>query len=128
MFLVWRDENCVPRLDFFFVVLVSHFPGSFEYVDFMFPVVAMKGSMAVRLNREMAHEKGGCSVFLVDEPLYCNSLGAFFRHCGNGRRVYANPTQAESLSMKSNYKINGAAAKTSLECLKFQLLGRDLNI
>ena len=80
MFSVGRNEDCVARCDLLLSVLVSNLAAPLKDVDLMLPVVAVEWSEAASVHREVAHQKGWCSVLLVDEPLYPHGFSAFLSH------------------------------------------------
>ena len=69
-------------MDWLLTVLISNFALPLKDVHLVFPIVFMVGSETARLEGELAHEKGRSSMFVVDDPFYTRSLGAFFRYWG----------------------------------------------
>jgi len=77
-----RDKYGVPGLDWLLTVLVSNLALSLKYVHLVFPFVFVVGCETARFKSELAHKKGRGSVFIVDDPFYLRSFGAFLRNWG----------------------------------------------
>jgi len=122
MFLAKRNQYGVPRLYSLLTVLIANFAAAFEDVDFMFPVVLMKGRVSSRFDSEMAHKKIGSSVVLIDKPLYPCSLRTLFgdrriRYCANVHFVQVESPPAIRMIGKIN---------DTLKLERFILSGEDV--
>jgi hypothetical protein len=101
------DQDGVSGLDSLLSILVSNLALPFKDVDFMLPVVVMIGSESTGFDSEVAHEKGGCSIFLSDQPPYSRSFRPFFRNWGICHRAHVHFVQCRSQCVKTRRKING---------------------
>ena len=66
----------------------------------MFPIVAVERSKAARVDCEMTHEEGWCSIILTDQPLYLHALRAFLGDGGIWCFVQAGFVQERSQCKK----------------------------
>ena len=66
--------------DWLLTVLVSNLALALEDVHLVLPFMLVVGCETARFEGELAHEKGRSSMFLIDDPLYSRSFGAFLRN------------------------------------------------
>jgi len=94
MCFIRRDKDGVPGLDWLFTVLVSNLALPFKDVHLVFPIVFVIGCETARFEGELAHEKGRGSMFLIDDPFYSRSLGAFLRDWGIRNTAHVHLVQS----------------------------------